>query len=72
PFSIAKRILFLSRLPPRQPPCPSFLLAAAAPPIGVSGPSLTVLVLIAVGMLLVVPVVVFGLATRLARRLRGR
>jgi sortase A len=73
PFSAAKRIIIFARLVHRAVRGKAFAhTAAAGAPIGSSGPGVVALGLIAIGVLLLVPLVVFGVATRLVRRIRGR
>ncbi len=72
PFSAAKRIIIFARLVHRVGRGRAFPHAAAAAPLKPTGPGVLILALLAVGVLLVVPLAVFGLVTRGARALRRR
>ncbi len=71
-FSAAQRIIVFARLVYRGVRGRAFPDAAAAATIGSSGPGVAILLIIAVGLLLVVPLCLFALVTRLTRALRSR
>jgi sortase A len=72
PFSAAKRIIIFSRLIHTAVRGKAFKRAALVAPIKTTGPGVAVLVLAALLVLVVVPLVVFGLVSRLARLVRRR
>ncbi len=72
PFSAAKRIIIFARLVHRGVRGRAFPHAAAAAPLKPTGPGVPVLVLLALGVLVVIPLAVFAAGTRLLRLVRGR
>jgi sortase A len=72
PFSAAKRIIIFARLVHTTVRGKAFKRAGAIAPIKTTGPSAVILALIAIFVLIVVPLVVFGLVGRLTRRLFRR
>jgi sortase A len=72
PFSAAKRIIIFARLIRHAVRGPAFPGAASSPAIGQSTPGVLVLALIAAGVLLVVPLTVYVVGTRLWRRAADR
>jgi sortase A len=72
PFSAAKRIIIFARLVHTTVRGKAFKRAAVSAPIKTTGPSAVLLGLIAVFVLVVVPLVVFGVVGRLTRRLFRR
>ncbi len=71
-FSAAQRIIVFARLVHKGVRGRAFSHAPAAAPIGVTGPGVPVLALVAFGVLVVVPLIVYFLATRLVRAFRAR
>jgi sortase A len=72
PFSASKRIIIFARLIRRAVRGPDFPGAAAAATIGQSTPGVAVLALIAAGVLIAVPLLVYLLGSRLWRRIAAR
>jgi sortase A len=72
PFSAAKRIIIFARLVHRAVRGRAFSRAATLAPIRPSGPGVPVLVLLALGVLVAVPLAIYNLAVHLTRRLRRR
>ena len=71
PFSAAKRIIIFARLVHRGVRGRAFPHAAAAAPLKPTGPGVPVLVLLALGVLVVVPGAVYAAGSRLLRLVRG-
>ncbi|HWH11690.1 MAG TPA: class E sortase [Solirubrobacteraceae bacterium] len=72
PFSASKRIIIFARLIRHAVRGPDFPGAASAATIGQSTPGVLTLGLIAAGVLIVMPLLVYGLVSRLWRRFAAR
>lgn len=70
PFSAAKRIIIFARLVHRGVRGRAFPHAAAAAPLKPTGPGVPVLVLLALGVLVVVPLTIYAAGSRVLRLVR--